>query len=211
MPSPSKVLRPRTASTQVGDSLALAALDLLEEQGLDALTVRGVAARAGVAPMGVYSRFGSKDGLLEALFVHGFATLQDAIETPPESSALSRLRTGCMGYRDFTLRHPQLYHLMFEQMMVLQLSPEALEGATHSFDTLVDRVAAAMQARELTSTDPVEVAQQVWAAMHGAVSLEIAGVHLAADREASYSALIDALLIGLGADNRPSQGRNTRH
>jgi len=209
MPSPSRANRPRTASTEVSDSLAVAALDLLEEQGLDALTVRGVAMRAGVAPMGVYSRFGSKDGLLEALFVHGFETLQMAIETPPEPSALSRLRTGCLGYRHFALDHPQLYHLMFEQMMVLQLSPEALEGAAHSFDTLVDRVAAAMQAYELTSTDPVEVAQQIWGAMHGAVSLEIAGVHFAADRTASYSALIDALLIGLGASTRRPKARSS--
>jgi hypothetical protein len=33
--------------------------------------------------------------------------------------------------------------------------------------------------------------------MHGAVSLEIAGVHFAQDREANYAAMLDAMLIGL--------------
>ena len=108
--------RTRTASVAVTDSLIEAALAILEEAGLPGLTVRDVASRAGVAPMGVYSRFGSKDGLLEALFMYGFASLQAAIETPPTASPLTRLRTGCQGYRRFAIHNPQLYHLMFEQM-----------------------------------------------------------------------------------------------
>ena len=51
--------RTRTASVAVTDSLIDAALAILEETGLPGLTVRDVAARAGVAPMCVYSRFGS--------------------------------------------------------------------------------------------------------------------------------------------------------
>lgn len=147
--------------------------------------------------MGVYSRFGSKDGLLEALFVHGFTTLQDSIETPPKASALDRLRAGCRGYRAFAIRNPQLYHLMFAQMMELELSEQSQMRAKQTFATLVDRVASAMQAGELREGDPVEVAQQIWSAMHGAVSLEIAEVHFAANREENFSALIDALLVGL--------------
>lgn len=194
--------RVRTASVAVSDSLVAAALSLLEESGLPALTVRDVAVRAGVAPMGVYTRFGSKDGLLEALFVYGFATLQDAIETPPDASALRRLRTGCLGYREFAISHPQLYHLMFEQMMLLELSPEAGEAAQHSFATLVDRVHTAIHARELASGNSVEIAQQIWSAMHGAVSLEIAGVHFAEDRAANFASMLDALFVGLGASSR---------
>ena len=59
--------RVRTPSLAVTDSLIEAALSILEEEGIAALTVRSVASKAGVAPMGVYSRFGSKDGLLQAL------------------------------------------------------------------------------------------------------------------------------------------------
>jgi AcrR family transcriptional regulator len=191
--------RVRTASVAVSDSLVDAALALLEEEGLASLTVRGVAARAKVAPMGVYSRFGSKDGLLEALFVDGFAKLQVFIETPRSRRPVDRLLADCMGYREFAIGNPQLYHLMFEQMLVLELSPEALESAKHSFGTLVDRVQSAMHAGELSTGDATEVAQQIWSAMHGAVSLEIAGVHFAADRERNYTAMIDALLRGLAS------------
>ena len=194
-------VRTRTASIEVTDSLVVAALALLEEIGLAALTVRAVASRADVAPMGVYSRFGSKDGLLEALFVHGFHELEVAIEPPPSPSPISRLREGCAGYRQFAIDNPQLYHLMFEQMMLLELSPEAQDAAKRTFGILIDRVQDAMNSGDLTEANSTEIAQQMWSAMHGAVSLEIAGVHFAADRAANYTAMIDALLIGLGANS----------
>lgn len=199
MPGARQRPRVRTASLAVSDSLVEAALSLLEESGMAALTVRDVAARAGVAPMGVYSRFGGKDGLLEALFVHGFGGLQQAIEVPAEASALARLRDGCQGYRRFAIGNPQLYHLMFEQMMVLELSPEATQTARRSFASLVDRVSAAMDAGDLAAENPTETAQYLWSAMHGAVSLEIAGVAFAEDRQGSFTRLMDALLAGLAA------------
>jgi AcrR family transcriptional regulator len=191
--------RTRTASIEVTDSLVDAALALLEESGIASLTVRAVASRAGVAPMGVYSRFGSKDGLLEALFVHGFTGLETAIEPQPSPSPINRVRTGCMGYREFAINNPQMYHLMFEQMMLLELSPEAQDAAKRTFMILVDRVQEAMNSGDITPGNSVEVAQQLWSAMHGAVSLEIAGVHFAQDREANYAAMLEAMFNGLSA------------
>jgi AcrR family transcriptional regulator len=182
-------VRTRTASVEVTASLIDAALVLLEEAGLSALTVRA---------MGVYSRFGNKDGLLEVLFVHGFDTLRIAIETPSDANPLRRLSIGCLGYRQFAIDNPQLYHLMFEQMMLLELSPESREAAKRSFTTLVDRVQDAMNSGDLANGDSTEVAQELWSAMHGAAGLEIAGVHFAQDRAANFTAMINALIRGLG-------------
>ena len=191
--------RTRTPSVEVTASLESAALELLEESGPQALTVREVAARAGVAPMGVYSRFGSKDGLLEALFVTGFGMLNAAMVEPSSAGALRRLLLSARAYRRFALEHPQLYRLMFEQMSALELSEESIDTARCTFATLVRHVTACMDTGELMSGDAVEVSQQMWSAIHGAVSLEIADVHFAKNREGSFAAMIDALLIGLGA------------
>lgn len=192
-------VRTRTPSVDVTASLESAALELLEESGPQALTVREVAARAGVAPMGVYSRFGSKDGLLEALFVTGFDMLDAAIDEPTSAGALHRLLHSTRAYRRFALDHPQLYHLMFEQMATLELTEESIDTATRTFGTLVRHVTACMDAGELSPGDAVEVSQQLWSTIHGAVSLEIADVHFARDRGESYATMIDAMLIGLGA------------
>ncbi|MDP2012966.1 MAG: TetR/AcrR family transcriptional regulator [Actinomycetota bacterium] len=199
-----QVPRSRTPSADISDSLLQAALDLLEEVGTSGLTVRGVALTARVAPMGVYSRFGSKDGLLEALFTAGFTGLNDEILRATGPTAIYRLLDGCQRYREFALAQPQLYRLMFEQMMALDLSDEALLVAKGSFDCLVTRVADAVVAGELgpgefAQGDFVEQAQLIWSAMHGAVSLEIANVHFAQDRSASYGAMLVNLFVGMGA------------
>ena len=55
--------RPRTPSADVQRELIAAAEAVLERDGPGALTVRAVAAQAGIAPMGVYNRLGGKDGL----------------------------------------------------------------------------------------------------------------------------------------------------
>ena len=60
-------------------ALLASAADLLETEGPDGLSVRRIAAAAGVAPMGVYNHFESKFGIVEALFVQGFERLAEAM------------------------------------------------------------------------------------------------------------------------------------
>ena len=49
------------------DAVVDAALELLHEQGLDAVSMRRVAARLGVSPIPLYSRVGNKEALLDAI------------------------------------------------------------------------------------------------------------------------------------------------
>lgn len=191
--------RGRTPSIEVGDSLMAAALDLIEETGPDGMTVRAVAARAGVAPMGVYSRFGGKPGLVEAVFVHGFHDLHEAVSEARGPDARSRLHRGCMAYREYAMTHPHLYGLMFREMKALELSEESVGAAVACFQVLADRVADAMEAGVLAPDDPTDVAQRIWNGLHGGVELEIAGISFTDDAEATFSAMIDTMLRGLAA------------
>ena len=54
-----------------------------------------------------------------------------------------------------------------------------------------------MAAGLLATGDEVDVAQQVWNSMHGAVSLELAGVTFSSDPERTYASMLDAMLTGL--------------
>ena len=49
------------------DAIVGAAVEILREQGLDAVSMRSVSARLGVSPVPVYSRIGNKDALLDAV------------------------------------------------------------------------------------------------------------------------------------------------
>src|ERR1700761_5569207 len=72
--------RGRTPSADIERELLTAAEAVLVRDGPGGLTVRAVAAEAGIAPMGVYNRLGGKDGLVDALLIKGFDRLRAAVD-----------------------------------------------------------------------------------------------------------------------------------
>ncbi|MEZ5343788.1 MAG: TetR/AcrR family transcriptional regulator [Acidimicrobiales bacterium] len=73
-----------------------AAATLLANGGASALRVRDIAAAAGCSTMGVYSHFGGKDGIVEAIYIDGFqrltAALREPVAEPAATPALRRWR-----------------------------------------------------------------------------------------------------------------------
>ena len=49
------------------DEIVSAAVEIFRESGLDAVSMRSVAARLGVSPVPLYSRIGNKDALVDAI------------------------------------------------------------------------------------------------------------------------------------------------
>jgi AcrR family transcriptional regulator len=187
------VTRRRTASEEVSAALLQAAETVLDRDGADGVTVRAVAKQAAVAPMGVYNRFANKEGLLVALANRALDDLAAAIEVDG-GQADDRLRRACRGYRDFALGHPARYALIFAAGT--PLSDQSSAVATHGrsvFTTLVGLVTG------LGSSEPTETAQAVWSAIHGAVSVELAGIGQTPDATASFDNLLDLLIAGQGA------------
>jgi len=194
-PLPATPVRHRTPSVDISAALLAAAEDVLDREGLAGLTIRAVATEAGVAPMGVYNRFGGKPGLIDALLSRGFVLLREAI-LGACGVGLERLRNSGPAYREFALSHTHLYGLMFNHPDDVAPSEETLVNAVQSFQALVDLVSDAMNRDELIPAEPVEVAQSIWAAVHGAMSLEIVGIGFTTDRAATFQRMNDAVLAG---------------
>jgi AcrR family transcriptional regulator len=193
----------RTPSRDLEGALVDAAERVLVREGLRGLTVRAVATEAGVAPQGVYNRFGSKHGLVAAVLVRGFDGLAASTRADDDADATERLRSCGRSYRRFALAHPQHYEAMFGSGVspadrVAAATDDLAAHASAAFDVLVTEVSRAMDAGVLRRDDPREVASVVWAAVHGAVALELAGVTKTADPDASYERLLLALTAGLG-------------
>jgi AcrR family transcriptional regulator len=196
----SKRVSTRTPSRDVQAALVDAAEAVLVRDGPAAVTVRAVAAEAGVAPMGVYNRFGSKEGLIDAILMRAFDGLREAVAGRGELDPLERLRASGERYRQFALAHPKHYAVMFGGAIQHgEFVGELEECASGAFDELVGHVETAMTAGRLIPGEPRAVAQQIWSAVHGAVSLELQGQLGAEDPEASYLALLDLILRGLVA------------
>ena len=178
---------PAADPAQRSDLLA-AASRLLAAEGPDALTVRRIAAEAGCSTMGVYSRFGGKDGIVEALFVEGFEGLAGAMDAVPDTDDVMADLLECgVAYRRFALAHPTSYTVMFERA-VPGYEPSEAAGAIArgTFERLVRRVERAVAAECFEVGDTIETTMRVWALSHGWVSLEIHGMLKTAADEPTY-------------------------
>jgi AcrR family transcriptional regulator len=153
-----------------------AAKRVLAAQGAAGLTVRNVAAEAGCSTMVVYTRFGSKQALVDAIYRDGFHRLRDTISSARRSSdPLQDLRSCGRAYRRFALENPTDYEVMFERAVPdHEPSDDARADALAAFDALVVRVQRAVDGGGLAG-EPRAIAAMLWAANHGAVSIELHG------------------------------------
>jgi len=177
-----------------------AAVRVLEREGLVGLTVRAVAAEAGVAPMGVYNHLEGKDGLMLAVLERAFDGLRDAVTVPPGPPARDRLRASGQGYRRFALANSVMYELMFGGGVSAEIHERLAPHAEPALGALVDLVAQSQQEGLIMAGDPMLLAVQIWSAVHGAVSLELSGSMPEIEQaEAVYHGLVDAVLRGMTA------------
>jgi AcrR family transcriptional regulator len=192
----------RTTST-TRESLLEAALGLLEERGPGALRIRDLSGAVGKSTMGVYTHFGSKQGLLEQLYLHGFSRLEDRLRTVPFAGQARReLLAFALAYREFALGNEALYGLMFERATPdFVPSDNSRMAGLKTFEMLVQRIAGWRPAL----ADAAASAHLVWAAMHGLVSIELMHrrwggplvAHLQGDPEQNYARAIESLIAGL--------------
>lgn len=147
-----------------------AAARILVERGPAGLSLRKVAAAAGVSTMPVYTLFGDKQGLLDAMHREGFRRLGRALdEVPRTADALADLVALGFAYRAAALASPHLYGLMFSAGF------RSTEAADATYRSLVDAVARCQREGIFTGDDPEPVALHLWVVTHGLVSLELSG------------------------------------
>jgi AcrR family transcriptional regulator len=139
---------------------------LLEEEGLEALTMRRLAERVGIRAPSLYKHLPDKAALEAAIIATGFeeaaAAFEQAVDSAGEGSgegAGDALVVLAAAYRRFALEHPHLYRLMTNGPLPRAHLPPGLEGRTAA---PLLRVAGS-EAR----------ARAVWAFAHGMVMLEL--------------------------------------
>ena len=189
--------------TTTRDTLLEAALGLLGERGPGGLRVRDLAAATDQSTMGIYTHFGSKQGLLEQLYLHGFRRLAEHLDdVPSQGRGRDELLAFALAYRAFAIGNEALYGLMFERATPDFVPSDASRRAGLStFETLAARVAEWRPG----SADPAADAHLIWATMHGLVTIELMHerwggplvAHLRGDPERNYERAIRTLLGAL--------------
>src|SRR6476619_6244454 len=132
---------PGTTTTR--ETLLEAALQLLEERGPGALRIRDLSEAVGRSTMGVYTHFGSKQGLLEQLYLYGFSRLEERLEAVASAgNGRQELLELALAYRGFALDNEALYGLMFERGTPDFIpSDDSRMAGLETFQKLVRRIA----------------------------------------------------------------------
>ena len=190
-------------SSATRDTILEAGLRILAEEGHDALTVRRVATEAGCSTIGVYTWFGGKDGLIDAIWQAGFASFADALLGARASRGpLGRLRGQARAYRTWALAHSMHYSVMFLKAIPgFVPSEQSAAIGLRAYMALRDLVVDALAEGGLRTGDPDAIALVFWGGVHGLVSLEIIGGAVGPYRaqlsEKTYRLMVDVLVRGL--------------
>jgi len=162
------------------EHLIATARRLLDDDGLEPLTLREIARRGGLSHGAPLRHFPSLATLLAAVAAQGFRELFASVEAavaalPRRASALKRLAAAGRGYVDFALGSPGVFALMFRPERVDTSYAEYGEAGATAFGQLRELVEAAQVEGFHPDVPPVQLAAVVWASVHGLVQLWLQG------------------------------------
>lgn len=152
-------------------------LAALEADGLAALSLRSIAARAGVSHAAPKNHFGQLRGLLTAMAAEGFrrhvAFMRAGL--PRRSSRAARLAAAMRGYVKFAESHPHLFALMFSSQHCDYDDAELGAAAAQSYDVLRE-IAAGLDWDKADAPDaPLRAEMMLWSLVHGYALLALNG------------------------------------
>ena len=172
----------RSSGTDTRSALLRAAAGLLEERGVEGVTLRAVGERTGISRQAPYRHFADKDELLSVVAAGYFGRLGEEMAKAADATAnaavgdpSARLEAMCSAYLNFALESSARYRLMFGPEIRASTHPDVHEAARAVHGRFVRAVATCQEAGELPGVDPVELAALLYATSHGAVDLALAG------------------------------------
>ncbi|MCB1169056.1 MAG: TetR/AcrR family transcriptional regulator [Leptospiraceae bacterium] len=156
------------------NALVESAVEILEEEGVQGLTLRKAAARAGVSHSAPYRHFPAKEALIAEISRIGFEELgrrgREYIEGL--SNPAERLKAYGQAYIEFAAEKPTHFRIMFgEKELDPKNYPDLASTAEDTFQLLVELVQECQQASLFEEGDPYKLAAANWAFVHGLAHL----------------------------------------
>ncbi|MCA1187577.1 MULTISPECIES: TetR/AcrR family transcriptional regulator [unclassified Saccharopolyspora] len=173
-------------------TLVLAASELLDEGGPDAVTLRAVGARAGVSRGAPYGHFKNKEHLLAELAIGAWNSLADEVEglrADPGVEPAARLERAVLALIEVARRTPHRYALMFSTSAGTPVAAEAASRLETEYLALVADIVGEPDARRYGAL--------LMSSAHGIAGMELSG-HLAKDGwHVSVEQLVRMLIDGV--------------
>ena len=158
-------------------ALVEAGLALLEEDGIDSLSLRNVARKTGVSQAAPYAHFKDKHAILEAIAKEGFDLLSDYMRRYENKAQdlPSTLTAYGVAYVSFAVDHPYLFKLMFGPELRQRESEEFIVTAAKAYEMIVD-ISRDLLGADGSDEDKVSLhAMFAWSVVHGLANLIVDG------------------------------------
>jgi len=191
-------MSPAPARTS-NDAIVRAARHVLEAEGLSGLTMRRVAEEVGVKGPSLYKRIPDREALLRAVADGVVADLSRALAGAEDTDdPAADLESTAVAYRDFVLRNPNAYRLLFTEL------PSGANPDPAILAALGEPIVRAV-ARLAGERSSLEGARTFVAWAHGFVSMELAGAfRLGGDLDAAYAFGVRAIITGVSGRVSPA-------
>jgi AcrR family transcriptional regulator len=195
-------MSPARARTSTG-SIIVAARAILEEDGLDAVTMASVASRVGVRAPSLYKHVRDREELLVAMIGAAADELRDVVTAAASGApddVPSQVAAVADAYRAFARRTPRAASLLYMDFGPdLTVPQERLAEAARPIVELAGAIAGERNA--------LPAARVLTAFVHGFTSMESAGAfRMGGDIDAAYRLGIAAIVRGLAAGGAPRGG-----
>ena len=185
-------------------ALVRAAMELLDESGETALSLRAVARRAGVSPAAPYRHYDDREALVSAVAAVGYRELAERLAAAhPSPSTPEQLASVAIAYVQFALERPALFRIMFGEPCDRDNTERVAATAA------VSEYVRAIAERTFPDADADALATAIWALVHGFAFLHLDGKldaptpAVVAERiTAAIHTLLAATKIGPGAPGR---------
>lgn len=152
-------------------------MNLINDRGVDAVSMRRIGRHAGLSRTAVYRHFNNKEALLAAVVEEQFiALLETMTESPRKTSGMLDLLAEMLkAYFSFAMNNRAFYHLMFSMDWDKKKFPQITQAAQKVFAGAAGCVDSAMQQHTAKNRTVKETTAMIYAFIHGLVCLHLAG------------------------------------
>lgn len=159
------------------NALIDAGIEILSREGIEALSLRKVAKRAGVSHTAPYAHFTDKQALIAAIAAAGYRKLYDALFAAQDlqDSAIDRLMATAHAYLQFALDEPDHFKITFSGVVEAEQNyPDYVEQSKRCFALVVAVVEGCQLTGPFQEGDTQIIAVSIWSCIHGFVQLLLA-------------------------------------
>ncbi len=168
---------------QVRKDILDAALEIIMEEGCQALSMRKIADRIEYAVASIYEYFANKDTILAELTGQGYTLLSNGLRKAAagQKAPYAKLEAMWLAYWQFAHKQEELYKLMYGIQTSCPKPEAAVENATLPQELFREAIAVVLHAKDPENKIVRDTYFSLWAMVHGLVAINITNDKLSKD------------------------------